>query len=190
MPIVLASASRKEKIFVETRCAEGRSNVHAVYFDERIIFSPKLIHILSCISSSLLSVSLSLSLLRLSTSTSFQLKYYKTTTNLSLSAIIFVRMSIPQPRCFSIDLSRVYIYIYDFFPLSIFSRNERKNRLTLKKYRFSLKTSYSPNTEYYYKSLSSSDLFAGSKENRHLILYNIHIYIYVLFSPIPASLSC
>lgn len=139
MPIVLASASRKEKIFVETRCAEGRSIVHAVYFDERIIFFSKLIHILSCISSFLLSVSLSLSLLRLSTSSSsFQLKYFETTPTTFLSSLLYSCVCPFLDRAVFPSIFHEYTYISFFaliflLSLSIFSRNERKNRLILKK---------------------------------------------------------
>lgn len=142
MPIVLASASRKEKIFVETRCAEGRSIVHAVYFDERIIFSSKLIHILSCISSSLLSVSLSLSLLRLSTFSSFfTLSNLNTTRQLQqpLSLRYFIRAYVHSLTAlfFHRSFTSIHIYLRLFCsnfcssPILFLSRN--KNRLTLKK---------------------------------------------------------
>lgn len=141
MPIVLASASRKEKIFIETRCAEGRSIVHAVYFDERIIFFSKLIHILSCISSFLLSVSLSLSLLRLSiSSSSFQLKYFETTPTTFLSSLLYSCVCPFLDRAVFPSIFHEYTYISSTFfalifllSLPIFSRNERKNRLILKK---------------------------------------------------------
>lgn len=121
--------------------------MHAVYFDERIIFSSKLIHILSCISSSLLSVSLSLSLLRLSTFSSFfTLSNLNTTRQLQqpLSPRYYIRAYVHSltalffHRSFTSILSR-YIYVYlrlfcsNFCSSPIFFLSRNKNRLTLKK---------------------------------------------------------